>query len=108
MLSNCGNDEKGHITGGKAGDQTGQEFVLKAWYNRPWAMVLRPKSPVVAEEIATLAIRAASNNLVGYDQSQRSTFWKHLEASNYNPSEITIACEADCSSATCLTEMCAP
>lgn len=45
-----------------------------------------------------MARAAAKNNLVGYDQSQRYTFWEHLKASNYKPENITIACEADCSS----------
>ena len=41
---------------------------------------------------------ASFNNKIGYDQSERYTFWEHLKASNYDPAQITIACEADCSS----------
>lgn len=52
---------------------------------------------VVRAKIAELAVKAAKNDLVGYDQSQRDTYWQHLKASNYDPSQITVACEADCS-----------
>ena len=48
-------------------------------------------------KIAELGVKAAKNDLIGYDQGQRDTYWQHLKASNYDPSQITIACEADCS-----------
>lgn len=98
LISNCGHDENNKYTGGKAGDQTGGEWAIIDWYNRPWNYVLRHPDTKVREEIALLAERAARNNLVGYDQNQRTTYWSHLRASNYDPAQITIACEADCSS----------
>ena len=98
MISNCGHDENGKISGGKAGDQTGGEWAVIQWYNRPWNYVLRHPNAKVREEIALLGERAARNNLIGYDQNQRTTYWKHLAASNYDPAQITVACEADCSS----------
>lgn len=47
----CGNrkivdaciNEKGTITGGKPGDQTGKEFWIHSYYNYPWKYVLRYK-----------------------------------------------------------------
>ena len=45
-----------------------------------------------------MARAAAENPLIGYDQGQRGTFWEHLAASNYDPAQITVPCEADCSS----------
>lgn len=98
MISNCGHDENGRYSGGKAGDQTGTEWQVINWYNRPWKCVLRHPNADVRAMIASMAKAAANNNLVGYDQSQRGTFWEHLKASNYDPAKITIACEADCSS----------
>lgn len=98
MISNCGHDENNRYSGGKAGDQTGGEWAIISWYNRPWNYVLRHPNTKVREEIALLAERAARNNLIGYDQNQRTTYWKHLAASNYDPAQITVACEADCSS----------
>ncbi len=97
MISNCGSDERGKYSGGQAGDQTGKEWRIIAWYNRLWNVILRHPDAKVREEIALLAEKAANNNLVGYDQGQRGTYWQHLKASNYDPSKITVLCEADCS-----------
>lgn len=98
MISNCGHDERGKYTGGAAGDQTGAEWEIRSWYNRPWNCVLRHPDRRVGNMLAELGRAAAKNNLVGYDQGQRGTYWQHLKASNYDPAQITIKCEADCSS----------
>ena len=98
MISNCGHDENNKYKNGKAGDQTGGEWKVIAWYNRPWNCVLRHPDAEVRKKIAELAKEAAQNDLVGYDQNERYTFWEHLKASGYNPAKITVACEADCSS----------
>lgn len=95
-ISNSGKDENGSYTGGTAGDQTGHEWELKAWYNRPWTVVLRYPNQAVALKIAELSIAAALNNKIGYDQYQRTTYWTQLQKANYNPSAITVACEEDC------------
>lgn len=98
MISNCGHDENNRYSGGAAGDQTGGEWALINWYDRPWDCVLRHPDAAVRAAISKAAKAAAQNNLVGYDQGQRYTFWEHLAASNYDPAQITIKCEADCSS----------
>lgn len=95
-ISNSGKDENSGTKGGKAGDQTGHEWELKKWYNRPWTVVLRYPDQVVALKIAQLGIDAALNNKIGYDQGQRTTYWKQLQAAGYDPSKITTACEEDC------------
>ena len=97
LISNSGHDESGKYSGGKAGDQTGTEWALIPWYNRPWKCVLRHPDAKVRAKLAELGIKAAKNDLVGYDQGQRGTYWEHLKASNFDPSQITIACEGDCS-----------
>ena len=105
-LSNCGHDENGRYAGGKAGDQTGTEYQIIDWYSRPWKCVLRFENENVAAMIADMAKKAALNDLIGYDQgtvgnsNDRYTFWEHLKASNYDPAQITIACESDCSAST--------
>lgn len=96
-ISNCGYDENKKVKGGQAGDQTGHEWQIKNWYNRPWTCVLRYPDQKVRELIAELAIEAANNNKIGYDQSQRMTYWKELQKANYRPKNIKTACEADCS-----------
>lgn len=97
-ISNCGHDENGKYNGGKAGDQTGQEWELKAWYNRPWNYVYRyEKDARVGEMLAQLGCAAALNNNIGYDQYQRTTYWTQLKSVGYDPSKIKTPCEADCS-----------
>ena len=65
-ISNSGKDENGAYHGGKAGDQTGHEWELKAWYNRPWTVVLRYPNYAVAKKIAELGIAAALNNKIDW------------------------------------------
>ena len=105
-ISNCGHDENGRYAGGKAGDQTGTEYQIMNWYSRPWLCVLRFEDSKIAAMIADMATKAAQNDLIGYDQgtagnsNDRYTFWQHLKASNYDPAQITVACESDCSAST--------
>ena len=51
--------------------------------------------------IAQLAIDAALNDKVGYDQSQNRTYLSQLKAVGWEPSKITVTCEADCSAGVC-------
>lgn len=95
-ISNSGSDENGEYHSGKAGDQTGKEWQLRAWYKRPWTCVLRYPDINVGTLIAQLAIDAALNNKIGYDQWQRDTFWQQCKKVGYLPGKITTACEEDC------------
>lgn len=105
-ISNCGHDENGRYAGGKAGDQTGTEYQIIDWYNRPWLCILRFEDPKVASLIAEQATQAAKNNMIGYDQgtagnsNDRYTFWEQLVANGYDPSKIKKPCETDCSQST--------
>lgn len=96
-IANSGHDERGKYSGGKAGDQTGSEWEIRSWYNRPWNFVARFDT-AIGTDIAKLARNAANNEHIGYDQSQRTTFWDLLKnAKNYDPANITKDCESDCS-----------
>lgn len=96
-ISNSGHDENKKYTNGKAGDQTGDEWSLRSWYNRPWSVVLRyQKDPRVGILMANLSCAAALNNKIGYDQNQRGTYNTQLAKVGYDPSAITTACEEDC------------
>lgn len=105
-ISNCGHDENGRYAGGQAGDQTGTEYQIINWYNRPWLCVLRFEDQEVAALIAEMATQAANNNMIGYDQgtvgnsNDRYTFWEQLVANGYDPSKIKKPCETDCSQST--------
>lgn len=97
MISNSGHDERGSYSGGKAGDQTGTEWEIRAWYNRPWNAVLRHPRQDVRERLAELAIKAAGNNRIGYNQYARQSYFTALQKADFDPSKITEACDADCS-----------
>lgn len=97
MIANSGHDEHGKYSGGTAGDQTGAEWAISPWYSRPWTCILRHPDKTVRELIAQLGEEAAHNDLIGYDQAERWSFWKQLQAAGYRPSKITTPCEADCS-----------
>lgn len=97
MISNSGSDENGKYHGGKAGDQTTNEWRLRTWYDRPWNCVLRHPSYKVANLLSDMSIEAANNDHIGYDQWERKTYLKELKKVGYVPSKITVNCEADCS-----------
>lgn len=97
LISNSGSDENGRYHGGQAGDQTGNEWRIRDWYNRPWNCVLRHPLAEVRACLATLAVKAAENNMIGYDQYQRDTYGKALEAAGWDPTRITTKVESDCS-----------
>lgn len=97
-ISNSGSDERGLYSGGQAGDQNGKEWRLRSWYSRPWDYVLRYPDEKVRNEIASMAVKAAENDKIGYDQAQRYTYEQELKKAGYDPAKITAACEADCSS----------
>ena len=99
-IANCGIDERGRASGGRAGDNNGKEWRVRSWYYYPWKLVIRHPDAKVRAKIAALAKAGALNNHIGYDQSQRGTFWTQLQKAKYNPAKIKVKCEADCSAST--------
>lgn len=98
MLSNCGHDENWGYAGGMAGDNNGTEWQLVPWYAYPWNVMIRYPNAEVRHWMGDQARAAAINDCIGYDQGQRGTFWVNLADSNYDAAQITVDCEADCSS----------
>ena len=98
-ISNTGHDERGKYKGGAAGDQGG-EYTLRSWYNRTWSVVLRWPDQSQALMAAQMAIEAALNDNIGYDQNQRGTFWTQLAKAGYIPANIHTKCETDCTAST--------
>lgn len=96
-IGSAGSDEHGKYTGGAAGDQTGGEVCLRDWYNRPWNVVLRPKSAYVAADMVRAMRAACVNDNVGYDQYQRTTLYTQAKAVGWDITKIAIPCETDCS-----------
>lgn len=98
MIANSGGNEWGGLYGGEPGDQTGREWRVMPWYSCPWYVVLRHPNQYAAHEAAVLARHAAGNDLVGYNQLNRLSFWQALEATGtYDPADITEPCDDDCS-----------
>lgn len=97
-IGHASGDERGKASGGKAGDQTGKEVCIRSWYNRPWNVVLRPRSAALAEKSALACEAACGNKKIGYDQGGRNTLNDKARAVDYDLAKISSACECDCSS----------
>lgn len=98
-------DERGKVSGGKAGDQTGREVCVRKWYSKPWNVVIRFKDENMRKRIAEAMQRAANNALIGYDQSQRNTLLTFARFVGYDPGMVTSPCETDCSALVCVACM---
>jgi hypothetical protein len=97
-IGHASSDENNKAKGGKAGDQTCKEVVIRDWYKREWSTVFRAKDSSVAEKIAQAMEQACANNNIGYDQGQRTTLYEHAKKLNWNITKINNKCECDCSS----------
>lgn len=112
MIANCSSDENGKYSGGKAGDQTGREYVIRTWYNRPWSHIIRCTNEKARKLLKQLAEEAANNDKIGYDQgtsgnsNDRYTFWSEVQKVGYRPANIKNACETDCSNSTAVLVKC--
>lgn len=91
-------DERGKISGGAAGDQTGKEVSYQTWYlhSKGW-VVLRAKSEDVAKKIAYAMRAACDNNNIGYDQYNRSGLYNAVKNLGFDPAKCNIKTETDCS-----------
>ena len=96
-IGQASRDERGKYSAGRAGDQDGQEVAIRAWYNRPWNKVLRPKNPVIAGRIAAAMEDACRNDNIGYDQYERTTLYDLCKANGWNIKAVNRPCETDCS-----------
>lgn len=91
-------DERGRISGGKAGDQTGKEVSTQSWYKhkKGWR-VLRCKNADKAEKIARAMQAACDNANIGYDQYQRDSLYNAAKGVDFDPARVETPCETDCS-----------
>lgn len=93
IIGSARHDEHGNCySGGKAGDQTGQEVSTQKFYvhKKGWH-VLRAKSSEIANKLAEAMIIACNNENIGYDQSERGGVITHGIDSE-------VKTECDCSS----------
>ena len=97
-IGSARHDEDGHIKGGKAGDQTGEEVSTQKWYlhKKGW-VVIRPKDAKVRELVAQDMEFACENPNIGYDQGQNYTLYNEAKKYGFNCSMVKTPCETDCS-----------
>ncbi|OON87613.1 hypothetical protein BXO88_02750 [Oribacterium sp. C9] len=90
-------DENGNASGGKAGDQTGNEVSIQEYYThkKGWR-VIRAKDAAVREAIAQNMEWACANDYIGYNQGQNQTLYNVVAPLGFNCSLVTTPCEADC------------
>lgn len=91
---------------GKAGDQTGTEVAISAWWNYPWGAVYRCKDEKIRQILANNMIDATCNEKIGYDMNDRNSLYKYWKAQGRDIAKVTTACECDCSSlvSLCVTQ----
>jgi peptidoglycan hydrolase-like protein with peptidoglycan-binding domain len=89
-------DERGRASGGKAGDQTGNEVKTGSWYDFGQNYVLRFKNRTKAKKAAKLMRQICASNKIGYDQNQRTSLYEQMKKHGYDVSKIS-KCETDCS-----------
>ena len=92
LIGHASIDEKGKVTGGKKGDQTGKEVCTRQWYNKGWNVLLRPRKATVAEKSAQVCEKVCNKPLVGYNQAKRNELY------NTWKSEKKLEGDVDCSS----------
>ena len=99
IIGSARSDERGRITGGKAGDQkSGKEVSIQNYYvhSKGWR-VLRAKDAAKRKLIAQAMKAACANNNIGYDQYQRNTLYYRAQPYGFDPAKVVSACETDCS-----------
>ena len=98
IIGSARSDERGKISGGAAGDQTGKEVSTQSWYlhSKGWR-VFRAIDAAVAEAIAVCMEAACANNCIGYDQNQRNTLYNAVKTLGFDVRKLTKKVETDCS-----------
>lgn len=95
-IGHASQDEHGSAHGGAAGDQTGKEVCVRAWWARGWNVCLRFKDRDKAEKAARFVEECCNGGMVGYDQWQRNTLRDAARAAGWSGKAIATKCETDC------------
>lgn len=104
-IGHASKDERGRVSGGKAGDQTGKEVCMRAWWAGGWNVLLRATDPAMREKIAQCMERAAVNDCIGYGQDKRNSLLLLVRGRGYDPAQATTPCSTDCSALAALACM---
>ena len=99
QIADCCSD--GNLDDPNPGDQSGREYFVRDWYDYGWEMVYRYPDENVAKTIAAIAISAANNEQIGYNNyGQRDSLNDYLETVNYDFTRITSPTATNCSGST--------
>lgn len=93
-------DERGRITGGLAGDQTGKEVSTQDAYiwKGGWDVCIRIKDPNKRNKYIAFIKWACANKHVGYDQNNRLSLYNELKRIGFkNYKNLSKDVETDCS-----------
>lgn len=98
MIGQASKGETG-IKGQIAGNQTGTELNVKPYYQHKqgWR-VFRAADDTSQNRIAYAMLRAVKNRCIGYDQANRNTLLEASQKYSYDPGEVKVDVECDCSS----------
>ena len=91
-------NEKGSVSGGAPGDQSGVEVTKRNWYDKNWDAILRPKSYKLALSMVKICADVIANDHVGYDQPGRNTLYFYMKDKNFDLSRLNKNVSVDCSS----------
>lgn len=97
IVGSARHDENYQYSGGRAGNQTGNELETQEWYlhSKGWR-VFRCRDSSKGEKIAQAMKKACANPHIGYDQNENYSLWDVVKHLNYDPELVTTNCETDC------------
>lgn len=88
-------NERGGVTGGTPGDQTGKEFLVKAYRNYPWNCVLRyPENETTVNAGKKKTVAEIAKEVLAGKWGNGSDRKNRLTAAGYNYSEVQAAVNA--------------
>ena len=94
-------NEKGTLSGGKPGDQTGKEVGMGNWYSGGWNYMFRAKDASIRDKLAQAMIDTCNNSNIGYniDPPNRYAAWDNSEANGHKIAKISKKGDTTCSQA---------
>ncbi len=94
-------NEKGTLSGGKPGDQTGKEVGMGNWYSGGWLYMFRAKDASIRDKLAQAMIDTCNNSNIGYniDVPERYAAWDNAENNKHNIKGISKKGDTTCSQA---------
>ena len=102
LIGQATSDERGGISGGRAGNQSGKELSIDRWsYGRgafKWEYVFRAKDPAIAKKLAENMKAACANKHIGYDRDypDKTSLYDAAKAENWDISAVSVDCETTC------------